>query len=92
MNKFVKSQSSWISKTAVYGGGWCGLTISGRGQGSRGSRAIRDQRDPAFYPKMWVCKSAPFIIRVNKLPAADRDQTRTFWGLCVCILLILLAY
>lgn len=91
MNKFVKRQPSWVFKTAVYAGGWCAVTIGGGGQGSQWRLAIRDQGDPAFYPKMWVCKSASFIIRLNKLPAADRDQTRSFRGLCVCILLMLLA-
>lgn len=60
------------------------MTISGSRQGSQWSLAIRDQRDPAFYPKMWVCKSAPFITRVKKLPAADPDQTRGFW-VCVSV-------
>lgn len=36
-----------------------------------------------FARKMWVCKLVSFIISVNKHPAADRDQTRSFWLVCL---------
>lgn len=66
MNKFTKSQRAEYLKpqfTAVTLG-WAGKPVG---------PAIRDQRDPAFYPKTWVCKSAPFIISLNKHPAAGRE-------------------
>ena len=87
MNKLVKSQPSWVFKTVVRGGGlvygdnqrW--WTEGGGGSG--GPLLLGTRETEPFTLKMWVCSSAPVIIGVNKLPAADPDLTRSFWVVCL---------
>lgn len=79
MDKFAKSQSVGYLKQEE---GWCGDSQP-QWAGKAVDPAVRNQRDPVFYQKMWVCKSAPFIISLNKLPAADGELLG-----CVCMLLI----
>lgn len=81
MNKFVKSQPSWVFKTAVRGGR---LVCGDNRPWWAGVLLLRTRETEPFTRKMWVCKSAPFIISGNKLLAADQDLTRSFWC-CVSV-------
>lgn len=72
MDKFTKSQRVEYLQRQFMEQGWGGDSPPWWA-GKPVDPAVRDRRDPAFHPKMWVCKSAPFIISLNEPPAAGRE-------------------